>query len=274
MSARAAINGFDHGNRGTGIRNHQLILPTVVCSTHVSRRIASEVGAVTFAHQHGCGIIGDDVAGIDNFFISLADHPNVNSVLAVGLGCETIQSQELAAKLSSRNKSTQYRIIQESGGVEGTVAAGVKAARELTSAFPSMAVPVTRLRIGIDLGRPVKEADALEKLLTDAGFEVVVAHSDSSSAETFSKLAQEKAHIIVSFPNENQPASGFPLIPVINVASAGALHQAIRGDFDIDETNLLSGIVQLISGVAAGQETVAEKSKSGEIRAPRVVRSA
>jgi altronate dehydratase len=78
----------------------------------------------------------------------------------------------------------------------------------------------------------------------------------------------------VSFPNENQPASGFPLIPVINVASAAALHQAIRGDFDIDESNLLSGIVQLIIGVAAGQETVAEKSKSGEIRAPRVVRSA
>ena len=56
-----SIKGFDHGNRGAGIRNHQLILPTVVCSTHVSRRIATEVGAVTFAHQHGCGIIGDDV---------------------------------------------------------------------------------------------------------------------------------------------------------------------------------------------------------------------
>ncbi|MEY4290394.1 MAG: hypothetical protein RL130_336, partial [Actinomycetota bacterium] len=42
-----SIQGFDHGNRGAGIRNHQLILPTVVCSTHVSRRIATEVGAVT-----------------------------------------------------------------------------------------------------------------------------------------------------------------------------------------------------------------------------------
>ena len=38
-----SIKGFDHGNRGAGIRNHQLILPTVVCSTHVSRRIATEV---------------------------------------------------------------------------------------------------------------------------------------------------------------------------------------------------------------------------------------
>lgn len=268
------LTGFNHGNRGIGIRSHQLILPTVVCSTHVSRRIANEVGAITFAHQHGCGIIGDDVAGIDNFFIALADHPNVNSVLAVGLGCETIQSQELAAKLSSRNISTQYRIIQESGGVEGTVAAGVKAAQELNSAFPASPAPIARLRVGLDLGRSVKDAPNLEKLLVEEGCEVVVAQSDLSSAETFSKLAQEKVHLIVSFPNENQPASGFPLIPVINVAGNGALHLAIRGDFDIDEPHLLSGIVPLIIEIAGGKETIAEKSKSGEIRAPRVVRSA
>jgi altronate dehydratase large subunit len=274
MTINGSIQGFDHGNRGAGIRNYQLILPTVVCSTHVSRRIATEVGAVTFAHQHGCGIIGDDVAGIDNFFVSLADHPNVSSVLAVGLGCETIQSQELAAKLLSRNKSTQYRIIQESGGVEGTVAAGVKAAHELSAAFPSAPISVSQLRIGIDLGREVSDAAALQQLLKDEGCEVVVAHSDSSSAETFSKLSQEKVHLIISFPSDSQPASGFPLIPVINVAGNGALHQAIRGDFDIDEKDLLSGIVQLVIDVASGKETIAEKSKSGEIRAPRIVRSA
>ena len=269
-----SIKGFDHGNRGAGIRNHQLILPTVVCSTHVSRRIATEVGAVTFAHQHGCGIIGDDVAGIDNFFVSLADHPNVASVLAVGLGCETIQSQELAAKLLSRNKSTQYRIIQESGGVEGTVAAGVKAAHELSEAFPSTPAAVAKLRVGLDLGREVSSAAGLQQLLTDEGCEVVVAHSEASSAETFSKLSQENVHVIISFPSDSQPASGFPLIPVINVEGSGVLHMAIRGDFDIDESTLLTGIVELLTAVASGTETVAEKSKSGEIRAPRVVRSA
>jgi altronate dehydratase len=80
--------------------------------------------------------------------------------------------------------------------------------------------------------------------------------------------------VIISFPSDSQPASGFPLIPVINVAGNGVLHMAIRGDFDIDENTLLSEIVELLTAVAAGSETVAEKSKSGEIRAPRVVRSA
>lgn len=268
-----SIKAFSHGNRGIGIRNHQLILPSVICSTHVSRRIATEVGGVTFAHQHGCAIIGDDVAGIDNFFIALADHPNVNSVLVIALGCETIQGQELAAKLLESNESTQYRIIQESGGVEGTVAAGVKAAKELNAAFPPKAIQATSLRIGLDVGRGVAKIDELKKLLTDAGHEVLISESTSSSADSFSRLAQEKAHIIISFPDGNQPTSGFPLMPVINVAGGGVLHQAIRADFDIDESLILDEILALIDSVASGTQTIAEKSNSGEIRAPRVVRS-
>jgi altronate dehydratase large subunit len=269
-----SVQGFDHGNRGVGIRDYQLVLPTVVCSTHVSRRIAKEVGAVTFAHQHGCGIIGDDVAGIDNFFIALADHPNVRSVLAVGLGCETIQSQELAAKLLSRNESTQYRIIQESGGVEATVAAGIKAAHQLSEAFPAVQSTISQLRVGIDCGREVPELENLERILIAEGMEVVIFHSEGSSAETFSRCAEEKAHLVISFPHDNQPASGFPLIPVINVCGAGALHQATRADFDIDQAQLLEEILPLLKAVASGSETNAEKSKSGEIRAPRIVRSA
>ena len=62
-------------------------------------------------------------------------------------------------------------------------------------------------------------------------------------------------------------------MPVINVASNGVLHQAIRADFDIDESAILNDILALIDSVASGTQTVAEKNNSGEIRAPRVVRS-
>jgi altronate dehydratase len=268
-----AIQGFNHGNRGIGIRSHQLILPSVVCSTHVARRIATEVNAVTFAHQHGCGIIGEDVAGVDNFFLSLADHPNVNSALVIALGCETIQGQELGAKLSARNESTQYRIIQENGGVAGTVASGVKAAQELTASFPTSAAMVTSLRVGIEMGRRVAEIDWLEKSLKGEGCEVVIARSEVSSAETFSRLSNENVHLIISFTGDNQPSSGYPLIPVVNVAGNGPLHRATRADFDIDEMSLLSGIIKLIFSVARGVETIAEQNKSGEIHVPRIVRS-
>jgi altronate dehydratase large subunit len=123
------IWGFQHEGRGVGIRHHQLILPSVVCSTVVSRRIAQEVGGITFAHQHGCAIIGVDVSGIDDFFIALASHPNVGSVLVVGLGCETTQGNELTEKITKLTKSSEYLVIQESGGVEGTFANGAAAAR-------------------------------------------------------------------------------------------------------------------------------------------------
>lgn len=268
-----SIIGFDHGNRGIGIRNHQLILPSVVCSTHVARRIALNVNAVTFAHQHGCGIIGEDVSGIDNFFIDLADHPNVNSVLIVGLGCETIQGQELAAKLQARNESTRYQIIQESGGVEGTVAAGVKAAQELSAEFNQEQAELSTIRIGIDIGRENPFTEDLVKILEEEGFETKISISDSSSAQSFSQLAREKCHLILSFPDSLQPASGFPLIPVINIAGSSPLHQAIRADFDLDESSVLTSVVSLIHSVAQGSQTISEKNKSGEIRAPRSVRS-
>lgn len=268
-----SIKGFAHGNRGAGIRDYQLILPSVICSTHVARRIAKEVGGVTFSHQHGCAIIGEDVAGIDNFFIQLADHPNVNSVLVIALGCETIQGQELAAKLLKSNKSTQYRIIQESGGVEGTVAAGVKAAQDLNNSFKPARVDIASLRIGIDVGRKSSIVNQLQEVLNDAGHTILISQSEDSSAVSFSQLAQEKAQLIISLPSENQPSSGFPLIPVINVSSSSALHQAIRADFDIDERELIDGILDLVAVVASGAQTVSERNNSGEIRAPRIVRS-
>jgi altronate dehydratase large subunit len=145
------MKGFDHGNRGIGVRDHQLILPSVVCSTRVSSRIAKEIGAITFAHQHGCGFIGNDVGRITDYFAALANHPNVSSTLVVGLGCETIQGNELADKLLAKNKSTNYLVTQESGGVQGTVDSGVAAAKALQAYYQPTPVVLPRLHLGIDL---------------------------------------------------------------------------------------------------------------------------
>ena len=57
------------------------------------------------------------------------------------------------------------------------------------------------------------------------------------------------------------------------MAGSGPLHQATSGDFDIQESNLLGEILGLVDAVAQGAQTIAERNQSGEIRAPRVVRS-
>jgi altronate dehydratase len=266
-----SITGFAHKGRGVGIRDHQLILPSVVCSTHVSRKIANAVGAITFAHQNGCGIIGIDVPGIDNFFIELANHPNVQSVLVVSLGCETIQGPELLPKINQ--ELAKLLVIQESGGASGTFESGVKDAKQLRENYQSQKVAVDKLTIGLDIARSISNTADIKAALTKAGYEVVIQETAATSEHNMAKLMGQKAHLILSFPDENQPPSGFPLIPVINIASSSALHQALISEFDLANSASNQELLDLINKVANGQKSKAESSGIGEIVAPRAVRS-
>jgi altronate dehydratase large subunit len=268
-----SMQGFDHGNRGIGVRDHQLILPSVVCSTRVSNRIAKETGAITFAHQHGCGIIGNDVGGITEFFAALANHPNVGSTLIVGLGCETLQGNELAEILLAKNRSTNYLVTQESGGVQGTVNSGVKAAQELRNKYQTFAAPLSRLHLGIDLSSENSNLSEVVATLTEVGVAVTVSNSHKNSGLNFSELMEAGVHVILSFPDESQPASGFPLIPTINVASKSALHTALSGDFDLVSDATVEAIVAKIYSVFNGELTKVEAIGAGEIIANREVRS-
>lgn len=266
-----SITGFAHKGRGVGVRDHQLILPSVVCSTHVSRKIANAVGAITFAHQNGCGIIGIDVPGVDNFFIELANHPNVQSVLVVSLGCETIQGPELLPKINQ--ELSRLLVIQESGGATGTFESGVKDARQLQESFKSERVVLDKLIIGLDIARSISNTADIKSALTTAGFEVVIQETAAASEHNMAKLMGQKVHIILSYPDENQPPSGFPLIPVINIASSSALHQALISEFDLSNTASNQEVIELINKVANGEKSKAERSGIGEIVAPRAVRS-
>lgn len=266
-----SITGFAHKGRGVGIRDHQLILPSVVCSTHVSRKIANEVGALTFAHQNGCGIIGIDVPGVDNFFIELANHPNVQSVLVVSLGCETIQGPELLPKINQ--ELSRLLVIQESGGATGTYEAGVVQAKGLRDNFKSEPKAVEKLVVGLDLARNVENLSQIKSALTAAGFAVEMEESRGVSEHNLAKLMSKKVHIILSFADEDQPPSGFPLIPVINIASTSPLHTALSAEFDLQSDASVAQMIDLLTKVANGEKTKSEVSGIGEIVAPRAVRS-
>ncbi|MSO26006.1 MAG: hypothetical protein EXQ73_03620 [Candidatus Nanopelagicaceae bacterium] len=266
-----SITGFAHKGRGVGVRDHQLILPSVVCSTHVSRKIANDVGAITFAHQNGCGIIGIDVPGVDNFFIELANHPNVQSVLVVSLGCETIQGPELLPKINQ--ELSRLLVIQESGGASGTYEAGVVQAKQLRDNFKSTSAKVDHLLVGLDLARKVENLSEIKAALTTAGFAVEIEDKQGVSEHNLTKLMSKKVHVIFSFADENQPPSGFPLIPVINIASTSPLHLALSAEFDLPATASTEQMVELLTKVGNGEKTKSEVSGIGEIVAPRAVRS-
>ena len=267
------IKGYRHGTRGFGIRDIQLILPSVVCSTHVSKKIADAVGGKTFSHNTGCALIGSDVPGIGEFFSDLANHPNVSSVVIIGLGCETIQGNELAIEILKKNEATKYLVIQESGGMGATLEKGVAAAREVAQAFPASPAELDQVVIGIEYTVKNEKIQELAKALEAVGY--LVRTSDSTSTnENFNTLMSAGVHLILSFVNPQQPPSGYPIIPVINIASDSPLHLAIEGDFDLQANDSISQILELTSQIASGQKTKAEVLALGEIFAPRVVRSA
>ena len=127
--------------------------------------------------------------------------------------------------------------------------------------------------MGLDLSRDIPALSAIKTALTAAGFELIVENEHAVSEHNLSKLMSAKAQVVLSFPNENQPPTGFPLIPVINIASTSPLHMALASEFDLVEGAKVEEIVALITAVANGQKTKSELSGIGEIVAPRSVRS-
>ncbi|WNG87537.1 UxaA family hydrolase [Mycobacterium sp. ITM-2016-00317] len=80
------LEGFVRPSGQAGARNHVFIVPSVVCSTVLSRQIADAVGAVTVSHQHGCGHIGPDIVQARELFVGLAVNPNVGRSVIASLG--------------------------------------------------------------------------------------------------------------------------------------------------------------------------------------------
>ena len=84
---------------------------------------------------------------------------------------------------------------------------------------------------------------------------------------------EENVQLIVSLVEPEQPASGFPTIPTINIAATSTLHQLTQSDFDLPAIFSKKDLLDLISKVANGELTKSEINQTGEIIAPRMVRS-
>lgn len=266
------ISGYSNGSRGIGVRSHQLILPSVVCSTHLSKKVAEQVGAITFAHQHGCAIIGPDVAGVNDFFVALAGHPNVSSTVVLGLGCETLQGNELTESITTKYPETKYVVIQESPGMAGALDLSIEAAIALKMNAPK--APLERLVIGVE-GNPHEQfLESFQAVVAESGHRLVISNEFKEPARNFAQLIRQRSHIIVSFPDANQPPTGLPLIPVVTVAnSLSPLHQALIDDFDCSGEIATTALLAKLLSVANGEMSKSEARKIGDIVVPRMVRS-
>lgn len=129
--------GFRRPDGSVGIRNHVLIMPTVVCANQVARAIALNTkGTTWFEHQHGCSQLAPDAAQTARALIGHGAHPNVYGVVVVGLGCEVVRAQDVAAEISRRcpYKPVHLVIIQDEGGSYKAIQAGSTAASKMVLA--------------------------------------------------------------------------------------------------------------------------------------------
>ena len=146
------FDGFDRGDGRYGTRNYIAIISSVNCSASASKYIVKELdkrgilpqypgvdGVVAITHKAGCAMQygGPDHLQLNRTLAGIANHPNVAAYLLLGLGCETgqishlIENQNLVQLGLPGKPKPNVLQIQDQGGIQKTVEAGVSAVTEL-----------------------------------------------------------------------------------------------------------------------------------------------
>jgi altronate hydrolase len=169
---RRTFMGYRRPSGRAGTRNTIVLINTVNCAAHTVRRIASRARAellpnfpnvtdiVGLAHKNGCAgrVSGYEIDMLRRTLAGFARNPNVAGYLFVGLGCESNQFEALLESQRDRlgdPRLPPYIAIQDSGGVQATIEAGLKeVARLLRQADQARRepVPVSELALALQCG--------------------------------------------------------------------------------------------------------------------------
>jgi altronate dehydratase large subunit len=132
---RRTFLGYPRPDGRVGVRNHVLVVPTVICSAVVAERIAASIAPVGTALPHlaGCGQLGPDMTVTHETLAAYCGHPNVGAVIVVALGCEQVVAQRLADEARRRGKPVAVIAIQTEGGTLRATDRGIALAREMAA---------------------------------------------------------------------------------------------------------------------------------------------
>jgi altronate dehydratase large subunit len=141
MSDGRHFLGFRRHDGRVGVRNHVLVVPTVICSAVVAERIAAAIAPVGTALPHlaGCGQLGPDMTVTHETLTAYCRHPNVGAVIVVALGCEQVVAQRLADEARRHAKPAAIVAIQAEGGTVRATAKGVEIARGMAAQLATAA---------------------------------------------------------------------------------------------------------------------------------------
>jgi altronate dehydratase large subunit len=156
-SSGITFEGYRRPDGRVGVRNHLLVVPTVICSSIVAERIAAAAAPIGTAlpHTAGCGQLGPDMHTTHDTLAAYCRHPNVGAVLVIALGCEQVVAQQLAEAARRAGKPAQIIAIQSEGGTIRTTERGIAIARELAAGLaraPREACDISSLILSVKCG--------------------------------------------------------------------------------------------------------------------------
>ncbi|MFN0226302.1 UxaA family hydrolase, partial [Paenibacillus sp. KR2-11] len=150
------LMGYRRANGDIGIRNHLLIIPTVICSNQVCNRISQLVpDTVAIPHQHGCSQIGADKDRTFEVLAGTGRNPNVGGVIIISLGCEVVDPIALGESIRETGKLVEVFDIQSVGGSVKAIQHGTELARKMRAELDAMQpvpFPMSELIIGVKCG--------------------------------------------------------------------------------------------------------------------------
>ncbi|MBS4021572.1 MAG: UxaA family hydrolase [Dethiobacter sp.] len=131
--------GYLRADGNVGVRNHLLVIPSVICANNTAQRIAQQLpGAVYITHEHGCGShVPSDKAQTYRTLVGFAGNPNVGACIVVGLGCEGMKAESIAADIAKTGKPVECIVIQKVGGTIKAVSQGVTVGRQMLGQISS-----------------------------------------------------------------------------------------------------------------------------------------
>ena len=149
--------GYRRPDGKTGIRNHVVVMPGVLCADVAAQKIAAATDSVYLHNPHGCGQTGADTQLTLHILSGLLANPNVYGALIVGLGCEFLGEDRYRAAIEQKSpgKPIRYVCIQTDGGIASTVEKGIPAINELKKEADKCArteCGISELLLGLECG--------------------------------------------------------------------------------------------------------------------------
>lgn len=151
-----SLKGYRRADGTVGIRNHILVLPTVICGNSVVEELGRRYpDIIAISHPYGCTFDPLSNREITDIFVGLGKNPNFGAVLIVSLGCETVKLLEVSRAIKRTGKPVEILSIQKCGGTRKTIEEGDKIIHrfsEILKREEKVDVALSDLIIGTECG--------------------------------------------------------------------------------------------------------------------------